>query len=281
MIESLQLAELDNFFQDACSDVQPTRVDAVDPNAAVVYTILLQDPNLSSEEGTTPTERLEVIVALPGQPLHHHTTQLKLNQVSDTVTQLRGIVTNLRLQPALAPAQDLYDWIVRPVAAKLQAGGAQTLVFVLDSDLRNLPVATLHDGDRYLIETYATALIPSLQLLDPRPLSNERLEILGVGLTEARQGFEPLPYVAQELDSIRAELPAEILLDEAFTKAEFQSKLDILNTPIIHIATHGEFSSQCRRDVLSSPGTIASTPKISASCCKVVPVMDNPSNCWC
>ncbi len=60
-IEALQLAELDNFFRDACLDAKPAQIDRVDPSAAVFYTIILDD-------------RLEVIAALPDAPLQHYTT---------------------------------------------------------------------------------------------------------------------------------------------------------------------------------------------------------------
>jgi hypothetical protein len=52
VIESLQLAELDNFFRDACAQPEPTNVATLDANAAVVYPILLKN-------------RLELIVQLP------------------------------------------------------------------------------------------------------------------------------------------------------------------------------------------------------------------------
>ena len=40
VIESLQLAELDNFFQDACMKAQDINIDEIDQNAAVIYPIL-------------------------------------------------------------------------------------------------------------------------------------------------------------------------------------------------------------------------------------------------
>ena len=63
VIESLQVAELDNFFRDACLDTQPVPVEKLDPTAAIFYTIILE-------------RRLEVIAAIPNQPLHHHYIEL-------------------------------------------------------------------------------------------------------------------------------------------------------------------------------------------------------------
>ncbi|NJK28305.1 MAG: CHAT domain-containing protein, partial [Coleofasciculaceae cyanobacterium SM2_3_26] len=236
LIESLQLAELDNFFQDACLDAQPTEIEALDPNAAILYTAILPDR-------TAGTESLEVITAIPGQPLYHHTTPLQVDEVSDTVLRLRGNITNIRRPFSPEPAEKLYDWLIRPVRDRLQASGVQTLVFILDSELRSLPVAALYDGEQYLVQNYTLALTPGLQLLDPQPLAREQLTILSAGLTEARQGFAPLPFVGLELESIQQKAPAEVLLNDAFTKDNFKTTFADVDAPIIHIATHGEFSS--------------------------------------
>ncbi|MEL6927358.1 MAG: hypothetical protein AAFO95_01835 [Cyanobacteria bacterium J06600_6] len=42
-IEALQIAELDNYFQDACLTFEPKSIDLIDPDAALIYTIVLPD----------------------------------------------------------------------------------------------------------------------------------------------------------------------------------------------------------------------------------------------
>lgn len=232
-IEALQLAELDNFFQDACSLAQPVAADTVDPHAALIYTITLPD-------------RLEVIAALPGGQLHHHRISQPQATLELTLVQARAAVTKQPLQGIatdLSALQSLYDGLVRPLEPELAARGVETLVFVLDSALRNLPVAALHDGDRFLIESYGVALTPGLQLLDPQPLARQNLQTLTAGLTQARQGFEPLPGVEQELQRIGATVPTQMLLDETFTAAQFNEAVNRSPFQIVHVATHGEFSS--------------------------------------
>lgn len=81
VIESLQLAELDNFFRSACLlEVKSVEIDQIDPTAAVFYTIILPD-------------RLEVILALPEQPLIHYTTPLEQLQVEAKLQNLVEAVT--------------------------------------------------------------------------------------------------------------------------------------------------------------------------------------------
>ena len=235
LIESLQLAELDNFFKDACLDVREEQIDQIDPKAAVFYSIVLPD-------------RLEVILALPGQPLRRHTTLQTQAEVEATLKQMRNALTFPRLQLSVKnfwrPSQKVYDWLIRPVEKELEASGVETLVFVLDGALRNVPMSGLYDGDRYLVEKYGIALTPGLQLLDPKPLAGKSLKTLAAGLSEARQGFSPLPGVELELDRIGAEISLEVLLNQSFTESKFQQAVNAVSFPVVHLATHGEFSSK-------------------------------------
>lgn len=230
-IEELQLAELENFFRSACLDVTSQKIDAIDRSAAVFYPIILSD-------------RLEVLVSIPGEPLSHHSVAIgpkHLERTLDNWLQSLTPIASSRRQRQLS--SKLYDWLVRPAHEKLQAHGIETLVFVPDGPLRNLPMAALYDGDQYLVENYQVALTPGLQLLEPRALGQEQLQALSVGLTESRQGFSALPGVQQEIEQIQASVPSKVVLDKAFTKENLQRQLKDSTFPIVHLATHGQFSS--------------------------------------
>jgi len=233
-IESLQLAELDNFFKDACLDAEPAQIDRVDPTAAVLYPIILSD-------------RLEVIAAVPGQPLRHYSTILPQAEIEQTIFRMRTALTSRRMRILIRrfwqPSKKLYDWLISPIEAELAASEVDTIVFVLDGALRNIPMAALYDGDRYLAQKYSVALAPGLQLVDPKPLARDELSILTGGLSAARQGFSALPGVELELEKIQASAPTEILLNESFTDANFQTAINAFPFPVVHLATHGEFSS--------------------------------------
>lgn len=232
VIESLQLAELDNFFQDACLDAKPVQIDSVDPTAAVFYTIILRD-------------RLEVIAALPGKPLRHYATVLSQEKIEETLNQLRRSVTDSTEEFSLQPSQQVYEWVIRPIELELASSGVKTLVFVLDGALRNIPMAALHDGKQYLAQkNYNVVLTPGLQLLDPQPLARQEFQTLTAGLTEPRQGFSALPNVELELKRIDDVVSTELLLNESFTEANFQTTVNSFPYPVVHLATHGEFSSQ-------------------------------------
>jgi CHAT domain-containing protein len=117
-------------------------------------------------------------------------------------------------------------------------------VFVLDGLLRNIPMPALYNGHEYLIENYAIALSPSLSLFAPRPLQSSNLNALLVGLDQARHGFSRLPYVSNELTQIQSEVQSQLLLNQQFTTQTFQTKINSQAFSIVHLATHGQFSSK-------------------------------------
>jgi CHAT domain-containing protein/tetratricopeptide (TPR) repeat protein len=234
VIEGLQIAELDNFFREACLDTEfqlDRVVDQEQVSAAILYTIVLPD-------------RLDVIVKLPQQPLLHYATEVAQQTVESTIDQL---LVELKRPFASRRLTDLsaqvYDWLLRPAAATLQDSEVATLVFVLDGSLRSLPMAALYDGQQYLLQRYSVAIAPGLQLPDPQPLPAQDLQALVVGLSEARENFPPLNYVAKEIEQIQADLPSQVLFNQSFTRDNFQATIRAEPFAIVHVATHGQFSS--------------------------------------
>lgn len=231
VIESLQIAELDNFFREACLTGRAANIDQIDPTAAIVYPIILAD-------------RLEVVLSLPNQPLHHYATAIPQPQLEETFLDMRRSLRRTASQPErMKMAQQVYNLLIRPLEADLAAQQIKTLAFVLDGALKNLPMAALHDGKQFLMEKYAIALTPGLQLLDPRPLQRQQLKLLVGGLSEGRQGFVALPGVAQEIDQIQSEVPAQVLFNQNFTSEQLQQQISSAPFPVVHLATHGQFSS--------------------------------------
>jgi CHAT domain-containing protein len=228
-IEALQLAELQNFFREACQTYEA--VESIDPTAAVIYPIVLD-------------QRLEVILSIPGQPLQHYGNDLSNDESTDLVNQLRQ-----SLNPAfpaaegLPAAQTLYNWLVRPAETALAQQPIATLVFVPDDFLRNVPMAALHDGQQYLIEKYSLALTPGLQLFASSTLPRSLHPLLG-GISQAHQGFAALPGVVQEITTIAQQFSSRVLLDQAFTLSQLQTHIKRYPHPVVHLATHGQFSSR-------------------------------------
>jgi len=251
-IESLQLAELDNFFREACLEANSVLLDKVvdqdNPTAAVIYPIILPD-------------RLEVILKIPQQPLRHYTIGQSQIQVEQTLEELRQKLTEPdTIKDVRALSQQLYSWLIQPAAAELEQSGIKTLVFVLDGALRNIPMAALYDGKQYLVEKYAVALSSGLQLLDPKPLPQGRLKALTAGLSQAPANYPypPLPAVKSEFNLIQqAGVSISPLLDQQFTSKSLATEINSSSFNVVHLATHGQFSSQAKNTfILASDGPI-------------------------
>ncbi len=143
-IDSLQLAELENFFHPTCLDAQPVVIDQItdrdDPTAAIIYPIFLED-------------RWEIILKLPQEKLRHYTTPIENPQRVERILQrLSQSLTQRNSSETLPLAQQVYNWIIEPAENDLANSNIKTLVFVLDSPLRNIPMSVLYDGQQYLIE---------------------------------------------------------------------------------------------------------------------------------
>ncbi|MEB3218850.1 MAG: CHAT domain-containing protein [Nostocales cyanobacterium 94392] len=232
VIESLQLAELDNFFNEPCLKANPTQVDKIDTQAAVIYPIIL--PN-----------RLETILSLPNQPLQHYTIAISQNELETMVQKMRHAIGRKFLKKQhFAICQEIYNLLVKPLEADLAANNIKTLAFVLDGSLKNVPIAALYDGKQYLLEKYNLALAPGMQLLAPQPLESQKIKVLVGALSEGRQGFVALPGVKTEIDQINHEIPTEVLFNQNFTSQALQKHISKTPFPVVHLATHGEFSSK-------------------------------------
>ncbi|PLZ84511.1 hypothetical protein CEN44_24580 [Fischerella muscicola CCMEE 5323] len=242
VLESLQLAELNNFFREACVEANSQQIDQLDTSAAVVYPIILSNKQQSDSD----VERLEVILSLPKQAPRLYSTTLKKQEVEETVEQIQSFLKSPEptLEQSLPYYQKVYDWLIRPLQQDLENNKIKTLVFVLDEKLRNIPMSVLHDGKQYLLQKYAIALTPGLQLINPKPLTDINIKAITAGISEPREGFQGLPQVKQELKQIEdLGVATKLLLNDKFTTKEVQNQILNSDVSIIHLATHAQFSS--------------------------------------
>jgi CHAT domain-containing protein len=231
LMEALQLAELDNFFREACLDSQAEQIDQLDPTAAVIYPILLED-------------RIAVIASAPGQPLVYHATPISQTQVEGSLNQLLSSLNPVAdKRDRLRLSKQVYDWFIRPIESAPELSKAKTLVFVPDGPLRNIPMSALHDGQQYLIEKYAVALSPGMQLMQMRSRPTEMGAIVA-GISEARKGFNALPEVKTEVKQIAQLVSSKTLLNQEFTVNALADRVKYNPAGIVHLATHGQFSSR-------------------------------------
>jgi len=169
--------------------------------------------------------------------------------IVQTATKLRREITNpiKRITTSyLEPAQQLYEWLIAPLEAELEAQGIQNLVFIMDSGLRSLPLAALHDGQRFLVEKYSVGLMPSFSITNTSYKNIQNAPVLAMGIAESSSlakelNLSPLPAVPLELQAIASIRDGETFLNEKVTLETLKTQSQ--NAKIVHLATHGEFKS--------------------------------------
>jgi TPR repeat protein/CHAT domain-containing protein len=155
-------------------------------------------------------------------------------------------LTSPRLDPRPA-AQAMHALIMAPLTDDLRAAGADTLMFSLDGALRYVPMAALHDGKQWLIETYNITMFTEAARNRLTAEFPADVQVAALGLTEAKDGFPPLPAVKGELESIvrekqgeRGVLPGFRRLDADFNYQTLSAAMRA-GTPVLHIAGHFQF----------------------------------------
>jgi CHAT domain-containing protein len=111
-------------------------------------------------------------------------------------------------------------------------------------------MAALHDGKEFLINKYAVATTPGLNLTDPRAIKRENVKVLAAGLTDSVQGFPPLPNVSDELQAIQTCYGGSLLMNRNFLVSRLENELRNKQFNIIHIASHGQFESDIKKTFL-------------------------------
>jgi CHAT domain-containing protein len=227
-IEDFKAAELQDYFQEDCVEPSQTltqTLNTASPNTAILYPILLKD-------------RIELIANFPSG-LKQYTSGVSDNDVTQVARRFRLELQELTNQRFQASSKQLYDWLIKPLEEDLAKENIQTLVFVPDGALRAIPIAALHDGERFLIEKYALATTPGVTLTDPKPLNRASMNILSLGITESVQGFPALPYVGKEMKSLQGMYKGKQLLNEDFVVKSMRQQLKDEDYNIVHIASHG------------------------------------------
>ncbi len=238
-IEAYKAVELRDYFRDDCVDRVQSRItelDRLSPSTAIIYPIVFGD-------------RTELVVS-DQDGLRRLAVPVTASALTEEVRRFRHRLEKRTTREYLPHAQRLYDWLLRPLTERLDTLHVDTLVFVLDGPLRTIPMAALHDGERFLISRYAVAVTPSVNLTDPRPIDRTRAQLLSSGLTKAVQGYPPLPHVAEEVAYIHSLFKGEQLLDKSFIAPRIETELQDGRYGILHIATHGRFATDITQSFL-------------------------------
>jgi CHAT domain-containing protein len=231
-VEQLKETELQDYFRDSCVtsfEAKQRSIETMAPGTAILYPISLPD-------------RLEMLVSF-GQQQQQFTISVSEATLREEVRRFRELLEKRTTNEYLVPARQLYDQIIRPIEPALAAHRIDTLVVVPDQVLRVVPFAALHDGREFLVDRYATAIAPSLKLVEPKPLTSRPGTALVLGISQSVQGYVDLPNVQQEVAAVHAIEGGEVLLNDAFTRSRFAADLKSARYNVVHIASHGQFGA--------------------------------------
>ncbi|MEQ9355357.1 CHAT domain-containing protein [Coleofasciculus chthonoplastes] len=219
---------------------------------ALIYTVFYPTrltPDSGSLTNPIPqdNDQLQLVVVTPtGEPIFMPIPGATRANVLAEAQKLRRAITNPITRSTnryLAPAQQLYQWIIAPIEDQLQTQGIQNLSFIMDGGLRSIPLLALHDGEQFLIEKYSAGLMPSISLTDTRYRDINDFQVLAMGASEFTDA-NPLKAVPVELATITQKLwQGESFLNQDFTLENLKQERQLQPFGIIHLATHGEFKS--------------------------------------
>ncbi|MEA3211927.1 MAG: hypothetical protein QOE70_4984 [Chthoniobacter sp.] len=236
--ELLKAAELEDYFQDDCVNLlksKTKKVESISQTAAIIYIVPL------------PT-RTELLVSLPSGRLERFKAEVSDEVLTETVRQFRLNLEDRTTDAFLEQAQQLYAWLIKPLEALMANGTLDTMIFVPDGALRTIPMAALHDGTRFLVEKYAIAVSPGLELMEAKPVAQTPSRLMISGLSESVEGFPALANVPQEIAQIgKLYGRNDALMNGTFRRDALADKLATEQFTIVHIASHGHFDSDVRK----------------------------------
>lgn len=133
-----------------------------------------------------------------------------------------------------ATLKRLYDLLLRPVEKNLSG---TRLVIVPSGVLYYVPFHALHDGERYVVESFETRYAPSAAIwnaLNKRPQRTVKSSLL-VGYADER-----IPLVENEIRQIARVVPGpKVLTGEDARFSSFLS--EVPDRDLVHMACHGQF----------------------------------------
>ncbi|MDJ0509048.1 MAG: CHAT domain-containing protein [Crocosphaera sp.] len=250
-LDSLKLAELQNYLGDDCI---LTEINEQGTPQTFVDQIFKKLENIGTDTALIIPiifrDRLAILLSLPQEKIKVYWVNITEDQLNkDLELFWKELQSFYDLSQSFkTSAQKFYDILIRPFETALESAKIKTLVFILDGNLRNIPMPALHDGKQFLIERYAIATTPSLTLTTLSSSNLRDSPALAMGVAEesniAQESYPELPNVETELKKIVASFPdSKLLLNENFTRPNLQQEFQETTYPIIHIATHGKFGT--------------------------------------
>ncbi|MDJ0590005.1 MAG: CHAT domain-containing protein, partial [Pleurocapsa sp. MO_226.B13] len=236
--DKLQIAQLREYFGDNCLEI--VREQVIDPDFSQKNTVLINSIILDDQ----------VFLILRKPNGRKVLSSVKIEKAK-LIKLAQGWYKDLTLGYSWefrSGSRFFYDLIIAPFEAELQQVNPSALVFIHDGVLRNLPMAALHDGDRFLAQKWAS--VSSLGLEYTTTPEDQKSKFLGFGLQQSVRGWPELDNVRSEIEQIRSYVDGEVFLNDRFTSGNFSQFVIQSDYSILHLATHGYFSGNAETSFL-------------------------------
>jgi CHAT domain-containing protein len=229
--EKQRISELENYLK--CEKLDTVSLRELPPERQPAATLYL----------IARTNRYELLLRLRDGTVHQHS--ISSNQLNIVLEDAKKYLTDyLQYVPSdtlKSVFGKLYTTTVGTVDRWLPNEG--TIVFVLDTKMQNFPWAALYTPqNKFLIEQYSVSYSFGSELRNRSSLTPKQQTAFAGGVSDPIAGKTALPQVVTEVKGIAQIFPkSKILLN-----ADFRSDALIksaMTASIIHIASHGEFSS--------------------------------------
>ncbi len=194
-------------------------------------------------------DRTEILVELPSKRIERVKSPVTAQQMEETATAFRFNLEKRTTDEYLEQAEQLYDWLIRPLGSVVGDGTGKidTLVFVPDGALRTIPMAALYDGEHFLVEKFAIANTPGLTLMESSSLNAGKSRLIINGLSEGGPGLRTARPRAEEVKHLQRALrragAAQLAVHPEKRRPGIRPDKSY---SIVHIASHGHFASNAK-----------------------------------
>ncbi|QIR37485.1 CHAT domain-containing protein [Tolypothrix sp. PCC 7910] len=202
----------------------------------LIYPLVLQDS-------------LELVVISPESVPIHRKVAVTRAQLNQTIENFRRELQTPQRNEVTKPANQLYNWLIKPIENEIKTSGATNLMYAPDDQLRYIPLGALYDGKQWLVERFSVNYITAASLTNFNTPPASSLRVLAGAFTKGnyqvqvgnqRLAFSGLPFAGQEVEGLAATIPGtQKLLDEAFSPKATIPQMD--DYSIVHFATHAAF----------------------------------------
>ncbi|MEO1561719.1 MAG: CHAT domain-containing protein, partial [Cyanobacteria bacterium J06632_19] len=209
--------------------------DNLQKDSVLLYPLILED-------------RLELVLVTPYSSPISYTTTVKREDLERTIIQFRSDLKHPS-SDAKVRANQLYKWLIKPIENDLKKAQVKTILYAPDGILRYVPLAALHDGQKWLVERFNTHNITAASIDDLDTPRQKNLRVLAGAFSQGSYSFQVgsqqfdfagLPFAGKEVENLSKTIENTTkLLNKSFSKKTTVPKMG--GYSVVHLATHAAF----------------------------------------